>query len=96
MSGDSSDQARSTAVKHPKALGLSTYAVRTFVALVSLGKRTAQDVGEVADVPRTRVHQDGHNNAIQTRDEWLQKELSGGILFPAGSLSTQSVIHNVP
>ena len=56
MSGDSSNQARSTAVKQLKALGLSTYAARTFVALVSLGEGTAQDVSEVADVPRTRVY----------------------------------------
>ncbi|WP_251343794.1 TrmB family transcriptional regulator [Haloplanus halophilus] len=56
MSGDPSDQARSTAVEQLKALGLSTYAARTFVALVSLGEATAQDVSEVADVPRTRVY----------------------------------------
>jgi sugar-specific transcriptional regulator TrmB len=56
MSGDPSDQARSTAVTQLKALGLSTYAARTFVALVSLGEGTAQDVSEVADVPRTRVY----------------------------------------
>ncbi|MDQ2054067.1 helix-turn-helix domain-containing protein [Halobellus sp. H-GB7] len=56
MSGDPSDQARFTAVKQLKALGLSTYAARTFVALVSLGEGTAQDVSEVADVPRTRVY----------------------------------------
>lgn len=56
MSGDPSDQARSTAVKQLKALGLSTYAARTFVALISLGEGTAQDVSEVADVPRTRVY----------------------------------------
>ncbi|NLV14015.1 TrmB family transcriptional regulator [Haloarcula argentinensis] len=56
MSGDPSDQARSTAVKQLKALGLSTYAARTFVALVSLGEGTAQDVSDVADVPRTRVY----------------------------------------
>lgn len=56
MSGNPSDQARSTAVKQLKALGLSTYAARTFVALVSLGEGTAQDVSEVADVPRTRVY----------------------------------------
>ncbi|WP_311173577.1 TrmB family transcriptional regulator [Halobellus ordinarius] len=56
MSGDPTDQARSAAVKQLKALGLSTYAARTFVALVSLGEGTAQDVSEVADVPRTRVY----------------------------------------
>jgi sugar-specific transcriptional regulator TrmB len=56
MSDDSSDQARSGAVTQLKAFGLSTYAARTFVALVSLGEGTAQDVSEVADVPRTRVY----------------------------------------
>jgi sugar-specific transcriptional regulator TrmB len=56
MSGNPSDKARSTAVTQLKALGLSTYAARTFVALVSLGEGTAQDVSEAADVPRTRVY----------------------------------------
>lgn len=56
MSGNSSDQARSTAIEQLKALGLSAYAARTFVALVSLGEGTAQDVSETADVPRTRVY----------------------------------------
>ena len=56
MSDDSADQARSTAVTQLKALGLSTYAARTFVALTSLGEGTAQDVSDVADVPRTRVY----------------------------------------
>jgi len=56
MSNTSTGQARSTAVKQLKALGLSTYAARTFVALASLGEGTAQDVTEIADVPRTRVY----------------------------------------
>ena len=56
MSPDSSDQARSVAVEQLTALGLSTYAARTFVALVSLGEGTAQDVSEISDVPRTRVY----------------------------------------
>lgn len=56
MSSDDSDQAWSTAVTQLKALGLSTYAARTFVALASLGEGTAQDVTDVADVPRTRVY----------------------------------------
>ena len=56
MSGNTSDQARAIAVEQLKALGLSTYAARTFVALVSLGEGTAPDVSEVADVPRTRVY----------------------------------------
>jgi sugar-specific transcriptional regulator TrmB len=56
MSDDSSDRARSTAIRQLRALGLSTYAARTFVALISLGEGTAQDVSDVADVPRTRVY----------------------------------------
>jgi sugar-specific transcriptional regulator TrmB len=56
MSGDQPGQARTTAVKQLKALGLSTYAARTFVALVSLGEGTAREVSEVADVPRPRVY----------------------------------------
>jgi sugar-specific transcriptional regulator TrmB len=51
-----SDQAHSVAIEQLQTLGLSTYAARTFVALVSLGDGTAQDVSEVADVPRTRVY----------------------------------------
>jgi sugar-specific transcriptional regulator TrmB len=39
-----------------QALGQRTYAARTFVALVRLGEGTAQDVSNVADVPRTRVY----------------------------------------
>jgi sugar-specific transcriptional regulator TrmB len=56
MTRDPSDRARSTAVEQLEALGLSTYAARTFVALVSLGEGTAQEVSELADVPRTRVY----------------------------------------
>lgn len=53
---DPRTQPRSTAIEHLEALGLSTYAARTFVALVSLGEGTARDVSHVADVPRTRVY----------------------------------------
>lgn len=56
MSFDSSDQARSVAVEQLKALGLSTYAARTFVALTDFGEGTAKDISTVADVPRTRVY----------------------------------------
>jgi sugar-specific transcriptional regulator TrmB len=52
----SEDEPRSVAVDHLTELGLSTYAARTFVALVALGDATAQDVSDVADVPRTRVY----------------------------------------
>ena len=47
---------RSVATDQLAEFGLSTYAARTYVALVSLGGGTAQDVSEVADVPRTRVY----------------------------------------
>lgn len=53
---DPADYPRSTAVDQLERLGLSTDAARTFVALVGLGDGTAQDVSEVADVPRTRVY----------------------------------------
>lgn len=56
MSEEPPDPARSTAIEQLTAFGLSTYAARTFVALISLGEATAQDVSEVADVPRTRVY----------------------------------------
>lgn len=44
------------AIEALEEFGFSTYAARTFVALVSLGSGTAKDVSEVADVPRTRVY----------------------------------------
>lgn len=44
------------AVEQLQALGLNTYAARTFVALVGLGDGTAQEVSDVSDVPRTRVY----------------------------------------
>jgi sugar-specific transcriptional regulator TrmB len=56
MTSDSTEQARSVAVDQLKRLGLSTYAARTFVALTSLNAGTAQEVSDVADVPRTRVY----------------------------------------
>jgi sugar-specific transcriptional regulator TrmB len=43
-------------VEQLKGLGLSTYAAETFVALVSLGDGTAQDVSDVSRGPRTRVY----------------------------------------
>ncbi|MBX0297138.1 TrmB family transcriptional regulator [Haloarcula nitratireducens] len=56
MTSESSDESRAVAIDQLEALGLSTYAARTFVALVSLGSGTAKDVSDVADVPRTRVY----------------------------------------
>lgn len=47
---------RSAAIKQLEMFGLSTYAARTYVALVGLGTGTAKDVSRVADVPRTRVY----------------------------------------
>lgn len=56
MSTNSSDDARAVAIEQLEQFGLSTYAARTFVALVGLGTGTAKDVSRVADVPRTRVY----------------------------------------
>ncbi|WP_313694330.1 TrmB family transcriptional regulator [Halorarum halobium] len=56
MAPDSTDEPRSVVLEQLEAFGLSAYAVRTFAALVSLGDGTAQDVSDVADVPRTRVY----------------------------------------
>jgi sugar-specific transcriptional regulator TrmB len=67
MCPETSDQPRSTAIEQLKAFGLSTYAAQTFVALVSLGEGTAQDVSDVSDVPRTRVY----DAADELRDRGL-------------------------
>lgn len=56
MPPDSLDQQSALAIKQFEALGLSSYAARTFVALVRLGTGTARDVSDVSDVPRTRVY----------------------------------------
>ncbi|WP_353633383.1 helix-turn-helix domain-containing protein [Halobacterium sp. NMX12-1] len=56
MSSDTPDDARAVAIEQLEQFGLSTYAARTFVALVGLGTGTAKDVSRVADVPRTRVY----------------------------------------
>ncbi|WP_321169542.1 TrmB family transcriptional regulator [Halorarum halophilum] len=56
MVSDPSDEPRSVVIEQLEAFGLSAYAARTFVALVSLGEGTAQDVSDVSDVPRTRVY----------------------------------------
>ncbi|MFC7176504.1 TrmB family transcriptional regulator [Halosegnis marinus] len=44
------------AVEALSALGLSTYAARTFVGLQKLGVASASDVAGVADVPRSQVY----------------------------------------
>ena len=56
MNTDPFDTPRSAAVEQLEQLGLSAYAARTFVSLVSLGTGTAKDVSEVSEVPRTRVY----------------------------------------
>lgn len=53
---DPIDAPRSAAIAQLEEFGLSTYAARTFVALVSLGTGTAKDVSQVSEVPRTRVY----------------------------------------
>lgn len=50
------DDPPAAAIDQLEELGLSAYAARTFVALVSLGTGTATDVSEIAAVPRTRVY----------------------------------------
>ncbi|MFW5937793.1 MAG: TrmB family transcriptional regulator [Halanaeroarchaeum sp.] len=56
MDSDPHERARTTAIETLESLGLSSYAARTFVALVQLGEGTANEVSTVADVPRTRVY----------------------------------------
>jgi sugar-specific transcriptional regulator TrmB len=56
MRSDPFDDPRSAAIDQLEQFGLSAYAARTFVALVSLGTGTAKDVSGVSDVPRTRVY----------------------------------------
>ncbi len=50
------DDPGAAAVEQLEAFGLSTYAARTFVALVGLGTGTARDVSRVSEVPCTRVY----------------------------------------
>lgn len=52
------------AVEQLEALGLSSYAARTYVALVGLGEGTAKDVSDTSEVPRTRVY-----NAVTELEE---------------------------
>jgi sugar-specific transcriptional regulator TrmB len=56
MTTDLSDDPRSAAIEQLEQFGLSAYAARTFVALMSLGTGTAKDVSGISDVPRTRVY----------------------------------------
>lgn len=56
MDTDPLDDPRAAAIEQLEQFGLSAYAARTFVALVTLGTGTAKDVSQVSDVPRTRVY----------------------------------------
>lgn len=56
MTVDQSVDPQTVAVTQFERFGLSSYAARTFVALISPGTGTAKDVSRVADVPRTRVY----------------------------------------
>lgn len=56
MTPDPIDSPSSTAIQQLQAFGLSTYASRTYVALLRNGVSTARGVSEVTDVPRTRVY----------------------------------------
>ena len=47
---------RTIAIEQLETLGLSSYAARTYVSLVSLGNGTAREVSQVSEVPRTRVY----------------------------------------
>ena len=56
MCTETPDEPRAIAIEQLRDLGLSAYAARTFVALTALDEGTAQDVSDVAEVPRTRVY----------------------------------------
>lgn len=56
MTFDDADDPSTTAITQLETFGLSTYAARTFVALLRLGEGTAKDVSALAEVPRTRVY----------------------------------------
>lgn len=53
---DDRSVAHETVLEQLQTFGLSTYAARTFVALVSLGHGTASEVSNTVSVPRTRVY----------------------------------------
>ena len=53
MCNETPERPRLEAIDQLEALGLSTYAARTFVGLVELGTGTAKSVSETVDVPRT-------------------------------------------
>jgi sugar-specific transcriptional regulator TrmB len=45
-----------TAIEGLKRLGLTTYEARVFIGLQKLGRGTASDVADIADVPRSQVY----------------------------------------
>ena len=53
---DSTSDPEDIAIKQLEQFGLSSYAARTYVALVSLGSGSARDINEISEVPRTRVY----------------------------------------
>lgn len=65
MCDSPTDYPRVEAVQHLESLGLSAYAARTFIALVTLETGTAKSVSETVDVPRTRVY-----DAVDELEEW--------------------------
>lgn len=84
-------QPRSVAVEQLTELGLSTYAARTYVALVQLGEGTAEDVSTVAEVPRTRVY----DAAEELRDESLVdiQQSTPKRFYPVSKETTSRLFH---
>jgi len=56
MTSNTNGNVRQRATEQLEGLGLSAYAARTFIALLSLEGGTAKEISEHADVPRTRVY----------------------------------------
>ena len=56
MSNDPIENPESAAIEQLERFGLSTYAARTFVALVRRGSGTAREISQISEVPRTRVY----------------------------------------
>ena len=56
MSNDPIENPEPAAIEQLEQFGLSTYAARTFVALVRRGSGTARDVSQMSEVPRTQVY----------------------------------------
>lgn len=56
MTANPENDPNTAAIEQLERFGLSTYAARTFVALVGLGTGTAREVSQISEVPRTRVY----------------------------------------